>query len=83
METLGGVAIGLASIYGGYRVIEAGAAPGQFVSFATAFLLAYEPAKRLAPRACGHLPAPAAQTPLEEARGRGLRAACRAAGFPL
>jgi ATP-binding cassette, subfamily B, bacterial MsbA len=48
METLGGVAIGLASIYGGYRVIEAGAAPGQFVSFATAFLLAYEPAKRLA-----------------------------------
>jgi len=48
METLGGFAIGLASIYTGYRVIEAGAQPGQFVAFVTAFLLAYEPAKRLA-----------------------------------
>jgi ATP-binding cassette, subfamily B, bacterial MsbA len=48
METLGGLAIGLASIYAGYRVVETGAAPGQFVSFVTAFLLAYEPAKRLA-----------------------------------
>ena len=48
METLGGLAIGLASIYTGYRVIEAGAQPGQFVAFVTAFLLAYEPAKRLA-----------------------------------
>ena len=35
-------------IYGGYRVIETGATPGQFVSFLAAFLLAYEPAKRLA-----------------------------------
>jgi ATP-binding cassette, subfamily B, bacterial MsbA len=48
METLGGIAIALALIYGGYRVIETGAAPGQFFSFITAFLLAYEPAKRLA-----------------------------------
>ncbi len=48
METLGGFAIGLASIYAGYRVIETGAQPGQFVSFVTAFLLAYEPGKRLA-----------------------------------
>ena len=48
METLGGLAIGLASIYAGYRVIEAGAQPGQFAAFVTAFLLAYEPAKRLA-----------------------------------
>ena len=48
METLGGLAIALASIYGGYRVIETGATPGEFVSFLAAFLLAYEPAKRLA-----------------------------------
>jgi ATP-binding cassette subfamily B protein len=48
METLGGIAIAMALVYGGYRVIETGAAPGQFFSFITAFLLAYEPAKRLA-----------------------------------
>jgi ATP-binding cassette subfamily B protein len=48
MEMLGGVAIAGALIYGGYRVIGSNAAPGQFVSFITAFLLAYEPAKRLA-----------------------------------
>jgi ATP-binding cassette, subfamily B, bacterial MsbA len=48
MEMLGGFAIALATIYGGYRVIENGATPGEFVSFLTAFLLAYEPAKRLA-----------------------------------
>src|SRR5262249_27257865 len=48
METLGGVAIALALVYGGYRVVATGASPGQFVSFITAFLLAYEPAKRLA-----------------------------------
>jgi ATP-binding cassette subfamily B protein len=48
METLGGVAIAVAMIYTGYRVIETGATPGEFVSFLTAFLLAYEPAKRLA-----------------------------------
>jgi ATP-binding cassette subfamily B protein len=48
METLGGFAIALAVIYGGYRIIETGAAPGEFVSFIAAFLLAYEPAKRLA-----------------------------------
>jgi len=48
METLGGCAIAMAVTYGGYRVIETGATPGQFFSFITAFLLAYEPAKRLA-----------------------------------
>ncbi|MBV9557314.1 MAG: ABC transporter ATP-binding protein, partial [Pseudolabrys sp.] len=42
------VAISLAIIYGGYRVIVSGATPGEFFSFITAFLLAYEPAKRLA-----------------------------------
>ena len=48
METLGGFAVALTMIYGGYRGIAAGATPGQFVSFLAAFLLAYEPAKRLA-----------------------------------
>jgi subfamily B ATP-binding cassette protein MsbA len=48
METLGGCAIAIAITYGGYRVIDTGATPGQFFSFITAFLLAYEPAKRLA-----------------------------------
>jgi ATP-binding cassette subfamily B protein len=48
METLGGIAIAIALVYGGYRVIETGAAPGQFFSFIAAFLLASEPAKRLA-----------------------------------
>jgi ATP-binding cassette subfamily B protein len=48
MEMLGGIAIALASIYAGYRVIDGGATPGEFVSFLAAFLLAYEPAKRLA-----------------------------------
>ena len=48
METLGGCAIAIAITYGGYRVINTGATPGQFFSFIAAFLLAYEPAKRLA-----------------------------------
>ncbi|RTL52875.1 MAG: ABC transporter ATP-binding protein [Bradyrhizobiaceae bacterium] len=48
MEVLGGVAIASALMYGGYRVITTNAEPGQFFSFITAFLLAYEPAKRLA-----------------------------------
>jgi ATP-binding cassette subfamily B protein len=48
MEGLGGIAIALALIYGGFRVIETGATPGQFFSFMAAFMLAYEPAKRLA-----------------------------------
>ncbi len=48
MEVLAGIAIALAVLYGGYRVIGTGAKPGSFVSFMAAFLLAYEPAKRLA-----------------------------------
>ena len=48
MEMLGGFAIALASIYAGYRVIYTGAMPGEFGFFLAAFLLAYEPAKRLA-----------------------------------
>ena len=48
METLGGFAVAIAITYGGYRVLNTGAAPGEFFSFIAAFLLAYEPAKRLA-----------------------------------
>lgn len=48
METLGGFAIAGGLMYGGYSVVAMGAQPGQFFSFLTAFLLAYEPAKRLA-----------------------------------
>ena len=48
METLGGFAIAGCLMYGGYRILATGATPGQFFSFITAFLLAYEPAKRLA-----------------------------------
>ena len=48
METLGGFAVAGGLMYGGYSVVALGATPGQFFSFLTAFLLAYEPAKRLA-----------------------------------
>jgi ATP-binding cassette subfamily B protein len=48
METLGGFAIAAAIVYGGYRVIQLGSTPGEFFSFLAAFLLANEPAKRLA-----------------------------------
>src|SRR5262249_56071708 len=49
METLGGCAVAMAIIYGGYRVIETGATPGQFFSFIAPLFLAYEPANRLSP----------------------------------
>lgn len=48
METLGGIAIALVMLYGGFLILETGAPPGEFVAFIGAFLLAYEPAKRIA-----------------------------------
>src|SRR6476661_1919958 len=48
METLGGFAVAGGLMYGGYSVVAMGATPGQFFSFLTAVLMAYEPAKRLA-----------------------------------
>ncbi len=48
MEALGGVAIAMVFIYGGYRVLVLNLPPGELFSFITAFLLAYEPAKRIA-----------------------------------
>lgn len=47
METLGGIAIALVILYSGWRTIIGGQSPGEFISFLTALLLAYEPAKRL------------------------------------
>jgi len=48
METLGGIAIAVVFLYGGYRVLVLNATPGELFSFITAFILAYEPAKRIA-----------------------------------
>ena len=48
MDTLGGITVvAIMFAYGAYRVIGTGAKPGEFVSFTAAFLLAYEPTKRL------------------------------------
>ena len=48
METLGGCAIAVVILYAGWSVREHGKSPGEIVSFLTAMLLAYDPAKRLA-----------------------------------
>ncbi len=48
METLGGIAIVLVILYGGFRVIDQAMDPGSFFAFITALLIAYEPVKRLA-----------------------------------
>lgn len=48
METLGGFAVAGVMFWAGYATIFLGHKPGSFMSFITALLLAYEPAKRLA-----------------------------------
>jgi ATP-binding cassette subfamily B protein len=48
METLGGFAIAGMIALGGILVLQQGQTPGELMSFITALLLAYEPAKRLA-----------------------------------
>jgi subfamily B ATP-binding cassette protein MsbA len=48
METMGGIAVSIVIMYGGYRVINENLDAGSFFSFITALLLAYEPMKRLA-----------------------------------
>jgi len=48
METLGGMAIAGVMLWAGYATIHFDQKPGAFMSFITAILLAYEPAKRLA-----------------------------------
>ncbi|MEM6711600.1 MAG: ABC transporter ATP-binding protein [Pseudomonadota bacterium] len=48
VEVMGGLAIAIVIFYGGFRVLEQGQSPGEFFSFVTALLLAYEPARKLA-----------------------------------
>ncbi len=48
METLGGVAVTIVIVYGGWRVIDGTTSPGAFFSFITALLSAYRPMKALA-----------------------------------
>lgn len=48
METLGGVAVTIVIVYGGYRVIEGTTTTGSFFSFITALMMAYQPMKGLA-----------------------------------
>ncbi|MGB4100950.1 MAG: ABC transporter ATP-binding protein [Alphaproteobacteria bacterium] len=47
-DTLSGLAICGVLLYGGFQVISGQNSPGALVSFITAFLLAYEPMKRMA-----------------------------------
>src|ERR1700751_6414328 len=48
MEMLGGFAVAGCLLYAGYSVVALNATPGAFFSFMTAFLMATDPAKRLA-----------------------------------
>lgn len=48
METMGGLVVAILVFYAGWQTVASGKTPGEFMSFLTAFLLAYEPAKRLA-----------------------------------
>ncbi|MBM3514298.1 MAG: ABC transporter ATP-binding protein, partial [Alphaproteobacteria bacterium] len=48
METLGGVAVTVVIVYGGWRVISGATSAGAFFSFITALLMAYRPMKALA-----------------------------------
>ena len=48
MDILGGLAIGSVIAFAGWRMTGSEVDPGAFVSFLTALLLAYEPARRLA-----------------------------------
>jgi len=48
METLAGIAIAVVIAFSGVMVLEYNGTPGELMSFITALLLAYEPAKRLA-----------------------------------
>lgn len=48
METGGGFVIALFIIYASWQSLGNGKTPGEFMAFITAFLFAYEPAKRLA-----------------------------------
>lgn len=48
METLGGLAVTIVIVYGGYQVIAGETTTGSFFSFITALMMAYQPMKSLA-----------------------------------
>lgn len=48
MESLGGIVLGILVVYAGWQITTAGKTAGEFMAFLAAFLLAYEPARRLA-----------------------------------
>jgi subfamily B ATP-binding cassette protein MsbA len=48
VDTLGGFAVAGVILYAGWRSLTYGETPGEFFSFITALLMAYEPARRLA-----------------------------------
>lgn len=48
METIGGIVIGLFILYSSWQTMSNSRSPGEFTAFITAFLLAFEPAKRIA-----------------------------------
>jgi ATP-binding cassette, subfamily B, bacterial MsbA len=48
VDTLGGFAVAGVILYAGWRSLTYGETPGEFFSFLTALLMAYEPARRLA-----------------------------------
>ena len=47
MEFLGGLVIGAFVVYAAWQTITNGKTPGEFTAFITAFLMAYEPAKKM------------------------------------
>ncbi|WP_453956182.1 ABC transporter ATP-binding protein [Amorphus suaedae] len=47
LDTVGGIAVGLAILYAGWRLTMGAYSPGTFMSFLTALLLAADPARRL------------------------------------
>jgi ATP-binding cassette subfamily B protein len=47
VDVLGGVAVAAVIFYAGWYSLSAGEAPGEFFSFLTALLMAYEPVRRL------------------------------------
>jgi ATP-binding cassette, subfamily B, bacterial MsbA len=48
VDTLGGFSVAAVICYAGWRSLSYGETPGEFFSFLTALLMAYEPARRLA-----------------------------------
>ena len=48
VESLGGIAIGIACLYSGYQIVSQRAEPGDLVAFLLSFMLLFEPGRRLA-----------------------------------